>query len=87
MADSIEREVELNFNAFQEKVGDLIKTDRGKFALMRNSEIIGIYDTLRDAHTTGRSFYTDGLFSVQVIETSPVNLGMFSYAVPLAQPQ
>ncbi len=75
-------QVEVNYAAFEKMLPDLVTTHRGKFALMRNGEIIEFYDTIRDAYLTGQKLYEDKLFSVQEIVETPVDLGFFSYAIP-----
>jgi hypothetical protein len=80
-----QQEVDRNFAFFHPKLPELLKTHRGKFALIRNQEIIGFYDTVMDAHTTGAKFFDDGLFSIQEVDDTPIDLGVFSHAVPLAK--
>lgn len=59
---------------------------RGRYALMRRQEIVGVYDTIRDAQLTGRTVYEDGLFFVEKPIAEPVNPGFFSPAVSVADP-
>ena len=75
-------EIEKNYHAFKRLLPSLRKYEN-RHALMRHEEVIGIYTTARDAVLTGRTFYKDGLFSVQTITTQPVDLGYFSHAVHL----
>ena len=48
---------------------------------MKHGTCVACYDTLRDAHTAARTQYDDGLFSVQKITATVVDLGWFSHAV------
>ena len=81
MADLLREQIERNYRAFQEQLPSLIATQRGKFALMRDGQIIEFFDTARDAYVTGqRLFEQDKLFSVQEVTEMPVDLGFFSYA-------
>lgn len=73
-------EVEKNYQAFKRLLPDLMKYEN-RHALMRHGKVIGIYSTARDVVLTGRTFYKDGLFSVQKITSRPVDLGYFSHAV------
>ena len=76
-------QVEINYEAFEKKLPSLLPTHRGKFALMRNEEIIEFFDTARDAYFAGlKIFEKDKLFSVQQIIDTPVDLGFFSHAIP-----
>ena len=80
--EQIQREVDENFLEFQKMLPDLLKTHPNQWALMRDKKCVGFYDTLRDADTTGRMLYDDGLFSVQRVSKAVVDLGWFSYAMP-----
>lgn len=73
--------VEKNYQAFKRLLPDLMKKYANRHAFMRHEKVIGIYSTARDAVLTGRTFYEDGLFSVQKITAQPVDLGYFSHAV------
>jgi hypothetical protein len=81
MADLLREQIERNYQAFQEQLPSLIATQRGKFALMRDGQVIEFFDTARDAYVTGqRLFEQDKLFSVQEVTEVPVDLGFFSHA-------
>jgi hypothetical protein len=76
-------EIDKNYTFFQSKLPQLLEHHRNRFALLRHQEIVGIYDTVRDAKVTGDKFFSDGLFSIQQIEGEALNLGYFSHAVHL----
>jgi hypothetical protein len=78
----LEEELSRNYDAFQERLHDLLESDRGRHALMRHGAIVEIFDTARDAFAAGNRLYEDGLFSVQEITDSAADLGFYSYAVP-----
>lgn len=83
MADTRQDQIDRNYRAFQQQFPSLLATQRGKFALMRDGEIIEFFDTARDAYITGqRLFASDQLFSVQEVVETPVDLGFFSHALP-----
>jgi hypothetical protein len=73
-------EIDKNYAFFQSKLSQLLEHHRNRFALLRHQEIVGIYDTVRDAKMTGDKFFTDGVFSVQQIEGEPLSLGFYSHA-------
>ena len=81
--DDKNQEIEKNFQFFQSVLPDLVKDHQGRYVLLRHEEIVGIYDTVHDAQMTGEKFYADNLFSVQKVETRPIELGIFSHAVPM----
>lgn len=82
MANTLQEQVDRNYEAFTKELPTLLTTHRGKFALMRDGKIVDFFDTARDAHVAGRElFKADGLYSVQEVVDTPVDLGFFSHAV------
>ena len=73
-----EKQVEMNFKVFQKQLPELMKTHKGKYALMRDSKIISFHERWEDAHLKGMESYKDDLFSIQKITDVPVNLGIYS---------
>ena len=82
MAHAIHDEVEHNYQAFRANLPQMLTTYRGKFALLRQQEVVGFFDTARDAYVAGRLLYaTDQLFSIQeVAEATPISLRFLAYA-------
>lgn len=76
-------EVDRNLEAFRSRLPELLSTHPGKYALIRNQEIIGFFDTLVDALLAGQKLYTDQMFSIQQVTETTVDLGFFSHAVHL----
>lgn len=71
-------EVERNYEAFRAQLPKLLPSYGGKFALMKDGEIVDFFDTAMDAYTVGkRDFGIDG-FSVQEIIDRVIDLGYFS---------
>jgi hypothetical protein len=84
MADSTKdapSEVRTNYEAFLKKLPELLATHRGKIALMHAGEVVEIFDTVGDAYKAGMKSYGEGLFSIQEITDSAVDLGFFNHAV------
>ena len=73
-------EVSFNYESFEKKLDDLIGANEGKWALLREGDIVEIFDTVRDAHIAAWKLFSDDKFSVQEITKKPVDLGFFSYA-------
>lgn len=83
MSDETQDQIERNYKAFHAQLPTLLNTQRGKFALMRDGEIVEFFDTPRDAYVAGRKIFSnDNLFSVQEVINTPADLGFFSHAVP-----
>ena len=82
MTDLYRQQIETNYKAFEKKLPGLLPGYRGKFALMRDGEIVEFFDTAGDAYVAGKKiFETDKLFSIQEIIETPVDLGFFSYVL------
>jgi len=77
--------VDRNFEAFKKRLPELLEKHRGKYALLRHEEIGGFYETVSDAHTAGLQLYGDGLFSIQQVTDTPIDLGFYSHAVYLGR--
>ncbi|MBI4502500.1 MAG: hypothetical protein HY700_15230 [Gemmatimonadetes bacterium] len=83
MATETKDQVKRNYDAFVAKLPALLRSNAGKFALMRDGEIVEFFDPARDAYSTGlRLFKEEGQFSIQEVVEAPVDLGFYSHAVP-----
>jgi hypothetical protein len=78
-----QRAIDENFLAFMAKLPGLLRTDAGKTALLRNREIVGLYDSILSAQRAGAARFPDQMFSVQEITDEAVDLGIYSHAVHL----
>lgn len=86
MSGGVQEQIELNYKAFRDRLSTLLPSHSGKFALMRDGEIVEFFDTARDAYLAGRKLFpSDLLFSVQEVADAPVDLGFFSHALPQQQ--
>lgn len=75
-------QVKRNYEAFAQRLPGLLASHQGKFALMRDGEIVEFFDTARDAYVAGQKLFKDDqLFSIQEVVEAPVDLGFFSHAV------
>ena len=81
MSDSRRDQIDKNYQAFERVLPELIRTQAGKFALMRDGSIIAFFDTARDALIAGDKLYQDGLFSIQEVIRTPADLGFYSHAM------
>jgi len=82
-----ESEIKKNLEFFLTELPNLKKSYPGKYILLRHCEIKGAYDTVKDAYMTGNTFFHDEIFSIQKVDDTPINLGFFSYAMPMATAQ
>ena len=74
-----DRELYRNYAAYKASKAELIlKHGKGKFLLMKDENVIEVFDTQADAIKYGKSKYSDGVFSVQGTASRPINLGFYS---------
>ena len=73
-----EEQVKQNFKVFSEKLPELLRIHKNKYALMRDGEIIEICESIKEAHLLGWERFEDDLFSVQKITDTKINLGLLS---------
>lgn len=76
-------EVDRNYEEFRKQLPTLLGTHRDKYALMKDRKILGFYSTAADAYQAAQTFIPDGIFSIQEVTDSSINLGYFTHAVPL----
>lgn len=74
-------EIDANFEAFEEMLPSIKDRHSGKFALMRDKEIVNFFDSAGDALTYAEEIYEDGLYSIQEVTDEVEDLGFFSHAL------
>lgn len=75
-------EVRRNYEAFVQRLPELLSVHRGKFALMHDAKFVDFFDTAADAFRAGRKLYTEGEFSIQEVTDVVADLGFLSHALP-----
>lgn len=83
MADrsAAESETTRNHEAFQRLLPGLLKSDRGRVALLRSGKLAALCETPLEALRKGEGMYSDGLFSVQPIIEEAAEDAYFAHAV------
>jgi hypothetical protein len=72
-------EIDQNYDAFQRILTSLLPEHRNRYALMREREMVGLFDRPGDAYDAGCRLFTDGIFSIQEVTDEPIDLGFFSH--------
>ena len=67
MSQNIRQEVDKNYDAFLQLLPSIIRQHQGKYALMKDGEVVGCYSTLENVYVTTNKFITDEIFSVQKV--------------------
>ncbi len=75
-------QVDQNYDAFTRVLGGLLPAHRDQLALMRDGEIVGFYDTPRDALVAATAIFPDEIFSIQEVTDQPIDLGFWSHVAP-----
>ena len=60
---------ELNF--FIKHQDELVKKYNGKFLVLKNQRVVGVYDTIRDAYWEAQKKYKLGTFAIQPCKPGP----------------
>lgn len=58
---------EKEMKTYQERLPDLLKTDAGKYAVIKGDEVIGTYVSIEDALSVGYDRFKKELFMVKQI--------------------
>lgn len=74
---AIAEEVDRNYDYFQRHMTDYLPREFGRYALLRSERIVGFFDSADAAEERGEQF-GDGIYSIQLVDPAPVNLGAFS---------
>ena len=73
----ISKEVDRNYDFFQRNLSRFLPEEFGRYALLRHGEVIGFFDTADEASDRAAEFL-DQLFSIQIVDPEPINLGLYS---------
>ena len=82
MTDIEKKKIEIrkNFKAFQKQLPSIEPMQAGKFAVLRHEKIIDYFDSMGDAAKYADAQYKEGVYSIQEVSSSIVDLGYFSHA-------
>ena len=73
------QEVDLNYDAFVRVLGSILPEHQDQLALMRDRQIVGYFNTPREALRAAHERFPDGIFSVQEVTNEPLDLGFWSH--------
>jgi hypothetical protein len=81
MSDDVRKlEIDRNFDYFQSQFKDLALAHTGEFVLLRHQSIVGFFDRVEDAAHEAEARFSDRIYSIQVVEPEPVDLGFVTRA-------
>ena len=76
---ALEEQISKNHEAF--KAMSFSEFDKGKFALLRNGELVETLTSRADAHKMAAKLFDDGVYSIQEIFPMRIDLGYMSHAL------
>jgi hypothetical protein len=81
MPDNLQDMIERNYAWFLGQLSTLLPEHRGKYALIHDSRLIGIFANPGDAEREGERKFPNAPYSIQPIEDQAVDMGYFSQAI------
>lgn len=81
IAQQTAAQVQQNYEAFRERLPELLPEHRGKYALMTDGQVVEFFDTAAEAYRAGEARLGLGNFSMQKVVDKPIDLGIFSHGV------
>jgi len=75
--------IDKNYQAFKALLPGLMKTDFGRWAVMKDEKLIITMDTPRDAYIFATSQYGDEPYSIQEITDKPIHVLYHSMEPPV----
>jgi hypothetical protein len=82
MTHSAEAEIERNYAAFLDMLAALMRDNEGRYALLHDRKLEGLFDTPGNAARAGFARFGNRNYSIQLITDEPVDLGFYSHALP-----
>ena len=81
MAHTMQVEIQRNYAAFVDIVENLLPADFGRYALMHDRRLAGVFDSPGEAARTGFAKFGKAPYSIQIVTDEPVDLGFMSNAI------
>jgi hypothetical protein len=75
-------QVDRNYDAFVRMLGALLPSHRDQLALMRDGQVVGFFNSPREALEAATDKFSDGIFSIQEVTDEPIDLGFWSHVAP-----
>ena len=76
----LQSQVDRNYDVFKKNLKRHMRSHRNSYALMRDGVVVKFCKTYESAWNTGNKKFEDGLFSIQKVTDTPMDMGYFSLA-------
>lgn len=73
------REIDANYDFFQRKLNSIIPDQLGRFAVLKNQEILGFFDKPGEAYRYAVERFGEQGYSIQEVTEEPIDLGFYSH--------
>ena len=73
-------QISANYDAFQRALATHLPAHAGEYALLHDRAIIGFFSSPGAADQAGLTQFQDGLYSIQLVTSEPVELGLYANA-------
>ena len=80
MADARREAIERNYSWFLTQLKALLPDHAGRYALIHQQRLVDLFETAWEAEREGERHFPGGIYSIQPVEQSVVDMGYFSYA-------
>jgi hypothetical protein len=81
MAYSQQVEIQRNYATFLDMLGKLLASHAGRYALLHDQKLAGVFDSPGEAARAGFARFGDKPYSIQHVTDEPVDLGFMSNAI------
>ncbi|MEM9423268.1 MAG: DUF5678 domain-containing protein [Spirochaetota bacterium] len=78
--EKLQKEIDLNYEFFQKNLEAIMSEYKNKYVLIKNQEFIEYFNDLKSAEERAKELYDDGIYSIQQVDSSVIDLGIYSYA-------
>jgi hypothetical protein len=74
-------EIQRNYAAFLDMLDELLPHSFGRYALLHDQKLEGVFDSPGEAARTGFAKFGSMPYSIQIVTDEPVDLGFMSNAI------
>jgi hypothetical protein len=74
-------EIERNYDFLMRNLAQFLPEQEGRYAALRNQQVLGFFDDPYDAHLAGKAAAENGFFSIQEVTDEPIELGVYALYV------
>lgn len=81
MSENPQQAIERNYAWFLGQLSTLLPDQQGRYALIHDQHLIGLFDTPEEAERQGELQFPNAIYSIQPVEDYAIEMGYFAYAL------